>query len=52
MFTQPRAMTLRIWCLNHLIHHRGQLCVLLRLLDQPVPTVYFNSADEPNWTFG
>jgi uncharacterized damage-inducible protein DinB len=42
---------LRIWCLNHMIHHRAQLCVYLRLLNVPVPAVYFNSSDEPQWVF-
>jgi uncharacterized damage-inducible protein DinB len=32
--------------LNHLYHHRGQLCVYLRLLDVPVPSVFGPSADE------
>ena len=48
---QPRALIVRVWCLNHMIHHRAQLCVLLRLLNVPVPAVYFNSADEPEWVF-
>jgi uncharacterized damage-inducible protein DinB len=48
---QPRANILRVWCLNHLIHHRAQLCVYLRILNVPVPAVYFNSADEPDWIF-
>ena len=48
---QSRAMILRVWCVNHLVHHRAQLCVLLRLLDVPVPAVYFNSTDEPEWKF-
>jgi uncharacterized damage-inducible protein DinB len=48
---QPRVAILRVWCLNHLIHHRAQLCVYLRILDVPVPAVYFNSADEPDWIF-
>jgi uncharacterized damage-inducible protein DinB len=47
----PKSTILRIWCLNHLVHHRGQLCLYLRLLDVPVPTVYFNSADEEGWSF-
>ena len=47
----PRARILRVWCLNHLVHHRAQLCVYLRLLGEPVPAVYFNSADEPEWVF-
>jgi uncharacterized damage-inducible protein DinB len=48
---RPRAVVYRIWSLNHLIHHRGQLCLFLRLLNVPVPTVYFNSADDPTWVF-
>jgi uncharacterized damage-inducible protein DinB len=51
MVTKPRAMVYRIWCVNHLIHHRGQLCLYLRLLNVPVPTVYFNTADDPTWVF-
>ena len=49
--TRPRTTVYRIWCLNHLIHHRAQLCLYLRLLNLPVPTVYFNTADDPNWVF-
>jgi uncharacterized damage-inducible protein DinB len=49
--TQRRAMVYRVWCINHMIHHRGQLCLYLRLLNVPVPTVYFNSADDPEWVF-
>jgi len=51
MVTKQRAVVYRIWCLNHLIHHRAQLCLYLRLLNVPVPTVYFNSADDPTWVF-
>jgi uncharacterized damage-inducible protein DinB len=51
MVARPRATVYRIWCLNHLIHHRGQLCLYLRLLNVPVPTVYFNTADDPTWVF-
>ncbi len=32
--------------MNHLIHHRGQLTVYLRMLDVPVPSIYGPSADE------
>ncbi len=32
--------------INHLVHHRGQLTVYLRLLDVPVPSIYGPSADE------
>lgn len=49
--TQPRPKVARVWCLNHLIHHRGQLCIYLRLLNVKVPTVYFNTADDPSWVF-
>jgi uncharacterized damage-inducible protein DinB len=51
LHSAPKATILRVWCLNHMIHHRAQLCLYLRLLNVPVPAVYFNSADEPNWTF-
>ncbi|HEY7087684.1 MAG TPA: DinB family protein [Tepidisphaeraceae bacterium] len=51
LFSNSRASVLRIWCLNHLVHHRAQLCVYLRILNVPVPAVYFNSADEPDWVF-
>jgi uncharacterized damage-inducible protein DinB len=42
----PRTAVVRTMVLNHLIHHRGQLSVYLRLLDIPVPAIYGNSADE------
>jgi uncharacterized damage-inducible protein DinB len=32
--------------LNHIVHHRAQLGVYLRLLDLPVPSTYGPSADE------
>jgi uncharacterized damage-inducible protein DinB len=51
MFTASRAFVLRVWCLSHMIHHRAQLCVYLRQLGLPVPAIYFNSADEPEWRF-
>jgi uncharacterized damage-inducible protein DinB len=51
MVTRPRATVYRVWCLNHMIHHRAQLCLYLRLLNIPVPTVYFNTADDPSWVF-
>lgn len=34
---KPRGDILRTWVMNHLIHHRGQLSVYLRLLGAPVP---------------
>jgi uncharacterized damage-inducible protein DinB len=51
MYTGSRAYVLRVWCVNHMVHHRGQLCMHLRMLDVPVPAVYFNSADEPEMKF-
>lgn len=46
LMTLPRAAVARTLVLNHLIHHRGQLSVYLRLLDIPVPAIYGGSADE------
>ena len=42
----PKAAAIRGWALSHMIHHRGQLSVYLRLLDIPVPGMYGPSADE------
>lgn len=42
----PRGAAIRSFALNHLIHHRGQLSVYLRLLDVPVPGMYGPSADD------
>ena len=36
----------RTWVMNHLVHHRGQLSVYLRLLEKKVPGMYGPSADE------
>lgn len=41
----PRAAVLRNFVCNHLVHHRGQLSVYLRLLDVPLPSVYGPTAD-------
>jgi len=46
IFAIPRLGVMRTMCLNHLIHHRGELVVYLRLLNVPVPIVYGRSADE------
>ena len=48
IFSQPRAGVMRGFVISHLIHHRAQLAVYLRLLDVPVPALYGPSADEPN----
>lgn len=45
--TMPKFRALRRYLLDHVIHHRGQLSVYLRLLDAPVPGLYGPSADEP-----
>ena len=46
MSVTPKKIAIRGWGLNHMIHHRGQLSVYLRLLDVPVPGMYGPSADE------
>lgn len=46
IFTMPRAAVVR-QTINHLVHHRGQLTVYLRLIDVPVPSIYGPTADEP-----
>jgi len=46
IMTLPRVAVLRSFVLNHLIHHRAQLGVYLRLNDLPVPSIYGPSADE------
>ncbi len=45
-FTMPRAACVRSFVMNHVIHHRGQLSVYLRLNNIPVPSIYGPSADE------
>ena len=45
-FKMSKASILRRVFMNHLIHHRGQLSVYLRLNDVPLPPIYGPSADE------
>jgi len=45
-FTMPKATCWRTFVMNHVVHHRGQLSVYLRLLDVPLPSIYGPSADE------
>lgn len=45
-FEKPREVVFRDFTLSHLIHHRGQLSVYLRLLGVPVPGSYGPTADE------
>lgn len=44
--SQPRREVLRDFVFNHLVHHRAQLGVYLRLLDIAIPGMYGPSADE------
>ena len=45
-FEMPKVSVLRRVLLNHLIHHRGQLTVYLRLNGVPLPSIYGPTADE------
>ena len=45
-FTMPKVAVMRSFVMNHIVHHRGQLSVYLRLNDIPVPSIYGPSADE------
>ncbi|HVF44558.1 MAG TPA: DinB family protein [Pyrinomonadaceae bacterium] len=47
IFEGPRAAVVRGLVFNHVMHHRGQLSVYLRLLDVPLPSIYGPTADEP-----
>lgn len=42
----PKFVVLRSFVMNHMVHHRAQLGVYLRLNDVPVPSIYGPSADE------
>ena len=46
MSVLPKKVAVRGWAISHMIHHRGQLSVYLRLLGVPVPGMYGPSADE------
>ena len=46
VFDRPKALAFRDFTLSHIIHHRGQLSVYLRLLEVPVPGSYGPTADE------
>ena len=46
MFSVPRVAAMRSFVLHHIIHHRGQLSVYLRINDVPIPSIYGPSADE------
>jgi uncharacterized damage-inducible protein DinB len=46
IFSMPRAAVWRSFVMSHLIHHRGQLSVYLRMSDVAIPSIYGPSADE------
>jgi uncharacterized damage-inducible protein DinB len=46
IFTMPKVSVFRSFILNHLIHHRGQLSVYLRMNNVPLPSIYGPTADE------
>lgn len=45
IIAMPRVAMLRTLLMNHIIHHRGQLSVYLRLRDVPLPSIYGPTAD-------
>lgn len=49
VFAAPKAGVLRRFVMNHVVHHRGQLTVYLRLLEVPLPQTFGPSADEPDF---
>ena len=46
LFSMPKVACIRGMILNHMIHHRGQLSVYLRLNDVPLPSIYGPTADD------
>lgn len=46
IFSMPKADVLRSFGISHMVHHRGQLSVYLRLLGVPLPPIYGPTADE------
>lgn len=46
LFTLPKKQVARLFCMNHLVHHRAQLGMYFRLLDIPVPATYGPSVDD------
>ena len=49
IFAMPKIAAIRRFVLSHLIHHRGQLSVYLRIADIPLPSIYGPSADAPGF---
>ena len=52
MLTMPRVAVVRTMIMNHVIHHRAQLCVYYRMVGVPVPALYGPSADEGSMSAG
>lgn len=46
VFTMPKAAVMRNFVLNHIVHHRGQMTVYLRMLGVAIPSIYGPSGDE------
>ena len=46
MFTMPKIVVMRNFVMNHMVHHRGQFSVYLRMLGVAVPSIYGPSGDE------
>ena len=46
VFSAPKGTVMRSFVMNHIVHHRGQLTVFLRLNDVPLPMTYGPSADD------
>jgi len=46
VFTMPKASVMRSFVLNHMVHHRGQMTVYLRMLGVKIPSIYGPSGDE------
>ncbi|HXG89650.1 MAG TPA: DinB family protein [Vicinamibacterales bacterium] len=46
VFTMPKAVVLRSFVMNHMVHHRGQLSVYLRMHNVALPSIYGPSGDE------
>ena len=47
LFPMPKASVMRTFVLNHMVHHRGQMTVYLRMLGVPMPSIYGPSGDQP-----
>lgn len=46
MMSVPRIQAFKSFAISHIVHHRGQLTVYLRLLGVPLPPIYGPTADE------